>query len=271
MKFITSGILINTSFIILVLAEFSCREMSDNAGYNEPRSVVDLSPTIGEDAPGKLVGQKFLKDFGLPVSTVFHHATADTPFYYEDSKLEIFNHVGPHHDAPSHVIKGGKTTDEFPVDQFIGQAKIFDFSGKKKDEALTRGDFEGKGIKAGDIVLAYVAYDPPKDTLSYPSYPYLSGEAAEYLAGIPVKLFATDMPSLANLTNFMRKVADRDFKDANDLMPEHLAFARKNVPSIEGLANLDKIIQEEKLVFIGFPLKIKKGNAGPIRAVALVY
>jgi kynurenine formamidase len=263
--------MIVASFIILILTVFSCREASENAGYNEPRTVVDLTPTIGEDAPGKLIGQKFLKDFGLPVTTVFHHATADTPFYYEDSKLEIFNHVGPHHDAPSHVIKGGKTTDEFPVDQFIGEAKIFDFSGKKKDEALTRADFEGKGIKAGDIVLAYVAYDPPKDSLSYPSYPYLSGEAAEYLAGLPVKLFATDMPSLASLTNFMRKVSDRDFKDSYDLMPEHLAFARKNVPSIEGLANLDKIVQEKKLVFIGFPLKISKGNAGPIRAVALVY
>jgi kynurenine formamidase len=86
-----------------------------------------------------------------------------------------------------------------------------------------------------------------------------------------VKLFATDMPSLASLTNFMNKVIDRSYKDSYELMPEHLAFARKNVPSIEGLVNLDKIIQEKNLVFIGFPLKIKKGNAGPIRAVALVY
>jgi kynurenine formamidase len=271
MKSATSNQLMLIGCIIQAVFFFSCGGKSVNTGFNEPRSVVDLSPTIGEDAPGKLVGQKFLKDFGLPVSTVFHHATADTPFYYEDSKLEIFNHVGPHHDAPSHVIKGAKTTDEFSMDQFIGKAKIFDFSAKKKDEPLTRADFEGKGIQAGDIVLAYVGYDPPKDSLSYPSYPYLSGDAAEYVAGLPVKLFATDMPSLANLTNFMRKVSDRDYKDAYDLMPEHLAFARKNVPSIEGLANLDKIIQEEKLVFIGFPLKIKKGNAGPIRAVALVY
>jgi kynurenine formamidase len=250
---------------------FSCGSNEVKTGFNEPKAVVDLSPTIGEDAPGKLVGQKFLKDFGLPVSTVFHHSTADTPFYYEDSKLEIFNHVGPHHDAPSHVIKGAKTTDEFSMDQFIGKAKVFDFSGKKKDEPLTRADFEGKGIQAGDIVLAYVGYDPPKDSLSYPSYPYLSGEAAEYLAGLPVKLFATDMPSLAGLTHFMNKVVTRDYKNPDELLPEHLAFARKNVPSIEGLANLDKIVKEQNLVFIGFPLKIKKGNAGPIRAVALVY
>ena len=264
-RFMSIGYLMQAVFL------FSCGGKSVDTGFNEPKAVVDLSPTIGEDAPGKLVGQKFLQDFGLPVTTVFHHSTADTPFYYEDSKLEIFNHVGPHHDAPSHVIKGAKTTDEFSMDQFIGKAKILDFSGKKKDEALTRADFEGKGIQAGDIVLAYVAYDPPKDSLSYPSYPYLSGEAAEYLADLPVKLFATDMPSLASLTNFMNKVVNRSYKDSYELMPEHLAFARKNVPSIEGLVNLDKIIQEKNLVFIGFPLKIKKGNAGPIRAVALVY
>jgi kynurenine formamidase len=271
MKPTTSNWLMLIGCITQVFSLLSCGGNAIDKGFNEPRAIVDLSPTIGEDAPGKLIGQKFLKDFGLPVSTVFHHSTADTPFYYEDSKLEIFNHVGPHHDAPSHVIKGAKTTDEFSMDQFIGKAKVFDFSGKKKDEPLTRADFEGKGIQAGDIVLAYVGYDPPKDSLSYPSFPYLSGEAAEYLAGLPVKLFATDMPSLASLTNFMNKVVNRNFKSSDDLMPEHLAFARKNVPSIEGLANLDKIVKEQNLVFIGFPLKIKKGNAGPIRAVALVY
>jgi len=263
--------IIKLSFVFLVAAIISCQTKKEGKGFNPPKSVVDLSPVIGEDAPRKFVGAKFLSDFGLPVSTVFHHYRSEDPIYYEDSKLELFNHIGPHHDAPSHMIKGARTTDDFSLDQFMGPAKIFDFTAKPKDLPLTKNDFENKGIMPGDIVIAYVGYVPPGDTVSYPTYAFLSGEAADYLAGLPVKLFATDMPSLAGLKNLSSMMAKGELKGNDKLVPEHYAFASKNVPSIEGLVNLDKIVNEKNLVFIGFPLKIEKGNAGPIRAAALVY
>jgi kynurenine formamidase len=37
---------------------------------------------------------------------------------------------------------------------------------------------------------------------------------------------------------------------------------------IEGLCNLDKLVGKGRFRFIGFPLKIRGGTAGPIRAVA---
>jgi kynurenine formamidase len=37
---------------------------------------------------------------------------------------------------------------------------------------------------------------------------------------------------------------------------------------MEGLVNLDKLVGKGRFRFIGFPIKIKGGTAGPIRAVA---
>jgi arylformamidase len=255
--------------VILAVSLPACRQ-APAPGFTPPRAVVDLSPVIGEDAPSALIGHKFLRDFGLPESTVFHRIYGEDPYYYEDSKIEIFTHVGPHHDAPSHIIKGARATDTFGLDQFIGVARVLDFRDKPKDSALTRADFERHGIQPDDIVIAYVGYVPPTGD-AYPSFAYLSGEAAEYLATLPVRLFATDMPSLAGLKHVMEILARKELKGAQNIVPEHYAFASHNVPSIEGLVNLDRIVGEREVVFVGFPLRIKDGDAGPMRAAALVY
>ncbi len=265
--------LLNTAFITLVSLGLltACEPQAVTSTYNPPRSIVDLSPTLGEDAPVLSIGRKFLEDFGLPETTVFHHIVEEKPMYFADTKLELFNHVGPHHDAPNHMIKGARSTDSFTLEQFIGPAKVFDFRHKAKDTALVRSDFENLGIVAGDIVIAFVGYEAPTGPDEYPSYAYLSGDAAEYLATIPVGLFATDMPSLAGLKNLSAIFAEGVLKGTKEIAPEHYAFASRDVPSIEGLVNLEKIVNETQVVFIGFPLKIKDGNAGPMRAAALIY
>ena len=181
--------------LVCLVGLAGCRQQPAPSAFARPRAVVDLSPVIGEDAPVRIMGRKFLKDFGLPESTTFHHTVSEAPAYVADSRLELFNHVGPHHDAPNHAIKGARGTDTFPLDQFIGVARVLDFRDRAKDAPLSRADFAGRGLVAGDVVIAYVGYEPPADPNDYPSYAYLSGEAAEYLATLPVRLFATDMPS----------------------------------------------------------------------------
>ena len=41
--------------------------------------------------------------------------------------LTLFNHDGSHYDPPSHVLRGGRTVDQEPLEKFIGQARILDF------------------------------------------------------------------------------------------------------------------------------------------------
>ena len=235
-----------------------------------PRAVIDLSPTMGEDFPVKAIGQKALEPFGITAATEFKLIIVEDPFYVADARITLFNHVGPHHDPPNHLIKGAKSTDQIPLENFYGRAKLFDFRSKPKDEPLLPTDFENQRIEPGDIVISFVGYTPPTDPEALPSYAYLSGEAAEYLANIPIKAFASDMPSLGSITRFLELI-ERGLTDSENLFPEHIAFLSRDIPNIEGLVNLESLVGEEEIVFVGFPLKIEDGNGAPIRAAALVY
>ena len=137
------------------------------------------------------------------------------------------------------------------------------FSGRQRN----RGRSEGTGIEAGDIVIAFVGYTPPSEPDQLPSYAYLSEEAAEYLATIPIKAFASDMPSIGSI----RLAAELIERGEVPNPTEHYALLSREIPNIEGLTNLEAIAEEQHVVFVGFPLRIENGNGGPMRAVALVY
>lgn len=235
-----------------------------------PREIVDLSPTIGEDFPTAAIGEKAIAAFGMSPRTTFEVKVIEEPFYMGESVYSLSNHVGPHHDPPSHLIKGGKSSDQIPLERFYGRAKIFDFRAKPKDEPLTRADFENRGIERGDIVLVVVGYQAPTSPEEFPSYAYLSGEAAEYLAEIPIKAFASDMPSLGSMKGYM-KLLEQGMTGSENICPEHIAFLSREIPNIEGLVNLESLVGEEEIVFVGFPLKVQDGNGAPMRAAALVY
>jgi arylformamidase len=187
----------------------------------------------------------------------------------ETSTITLLDHVGPHADAPIHMIEGGKTVEEMPLDKLFGPARVLDFRAKTKDEPLLPGDFEGLEIKPGEIVIAVVGYQPPSSSEQVPSYPYLSGTAAEYLASIPVRAFASDMPSTGSLRRYGNLIAEDP--NSEHVFPEHLAFLRKEIPLIEGLVNVEELIGKESVVFVGFPLKLEGASGGLMRAAALVY
>jgi kynurenine formamidase len=262
---------LKTSFILLAVSLFcACAREAPVPAVPLPKRIVDLSPTITEDLPVRLLGSKFLKDFGIPERSRFEVHTEEEPIYLADARLTLYNHVGPHHDPPNHVIKGAKSSDQFPLEKFFGRARVMDFRAKPKDQPLLPADFEGQGIQAGDIVIAFVGYAPPGDPQELPSYAYLSGEAAEYLAGIPIKAFGSDMPSLGSIRKYY-ELMQQGVKGSDKFLPEHYAFLSREIPNIEGLANLESLVGEKDVFFAGFPLKIQDGNGAPMRPVALVY
>jgi kynurenine formamidase len=162
--------------------------------FQIPRRICDLSPTITPDLPVKLWGHQTLAGFGFSDTTEFRHQILEEPVYVMNSYIALFDHAGAHADAPIHVIKGGKSIDQLSLDRFFGHARVLDFRCRPKDCALLQEDFTDAAIQPGDIVIVAVGYEPPTGPDELPSYAYLSGEAAEFLAAIPVKAIATDMP-----------------------------------------------------------------------------
>lgn len=49
----------------------------------------------------------------------------------------------------------------------------------------------------------------------------------------------------------------------------HNACGERNITHIEGLDNLEQVVGKGRFRFIGFPLKIRGGSGGPMRAVAM--
>ena len=196
--------------------------------------------------------------------------TFENPAFLAMRTVTLFDHQGAHYDPPSHVLRDGTTVDEEPLDKFIGRAHVIDFRGKPRDAGLSRADFEHAGVKAGEVVIAFVGC--PAGTHDH--CPYLTGDAAEYLATIPVKMFATDAWTIANPALFEPFFAMAKAGTPGrwqDFLPEHHAFLSRGIPNIEGLTNLEPLLGERDVVFVAFPVRLYKGTGAPVRAAALIY
>jgi arylformamidase len=257
-----SGIAIGVLFASLLSACSAQR-------YVAPRQFVDLSQSIEPDMVEKQFGELIARAGYLPPPR-FEDLIEDEPGGYSAmTVITVLNHLGSHHDAPRHVDRAWPSTDEIPLSRFYGRAKLVDLRTKQRNEPLLAADFEGAHIEPGDIVLAYVGYTPPDRPDELPTYPYLSGDAARYLASMKIKAFGTDMPGLMSIANLAALYPSEPAPE--DLFPEHTILLSQNIVVFEGLANLEMIIGEDRVVFAGFPIKVKDGNGAPIRAVALIY
>jgi len=237
-----------------------------------PKEIIDLSPTITEDMKVRLTGHALLKDLGVRDYVKFEHLEGSGNSYFLDSYITLFNHVGPHADAPVHLIKNGATIDEYKLDQFYGLAKYLDFSNKSWDSLITLEEIMDYNIDKGDIVIVDIGFKVPEDPDELPAYAALSPEAAEYLAKLPIKAYATDAPGVDNLQRAMKSFSEGK-SSLEEWGPVHYAFLSRQVPIIEGLYNLSVLNEKQKIVFVGFPLKTtgKAGDAAPMRAAAFIY
>jgi kynurenine formamidase len=237
-----------------------------------PQKVIDLSPTITEDMKVRLIGHAFLNDLGVRDSVVFEHLEGSEDLYFLDSYITLFNHAGPHADAPIHLIRGGATIDEYTLDLFYGKARYLDFSNKPSDSPITLEEIKAIKIDIGDIVILDIGFKVPNDPDELPAYAALSPEAAEYLAELPIKAYATDAPGVDNVQRIMKSFSEGKSK-LEEWGPVHYAFLSREIPIIEGLCNLETLRGKEEIVFVGFPLKTtgKAGDGAPMRAAALIY
>lgn len=167
-----------------------------------------------------------------------------------ESKLDIYVHTGSHVDAPYHVLQNGKTIEKISLDKFMGKAVVLDFT--KVKNCITKNHFKNIkfNVNKNDIVLLKTKNKSDKK-FNF-NFTYLEKTGAEYLASKKIKAVGID--SLGIERN----------------QPNHLThriLANMDIPIFEGL-DLSKVKQGRHF-FHGLPLKIKKGDASPIRAVLI--
>ncbi len=164
---------------------------------------------------------------------------------YEDHYVCVGTHVGTHIDAPAHMVAGGKTLDQVPLEQFFGKGiyiqvqKSFDLEAIKKIP-----------IAKGNIVLFHTGMsDAYHESAYYEKYPPLSEEIAHYLMSKKIKMVGVDMCSV-------------DYPP----FPVHRILLGAGVLIIENLTNLSSLAGKEFVVH-AFPVKLQLDGA-PVRVVA---
>ncbi len=256
--------------LIAAMANLSFSRTKKGSGPPVPRKVIDLSTTITPDLPVRFWGHKALSGLGFSDTTEFRLVQGETPLYYSNAYWTLFNHGGTHVDAPNHMQRGAKGVDAYDLESLIGPIRIMDFRRHAQDKPIELAEITTLGVRPGEIMLLHVGYKPPSGPDELPSFGYLSREAAEYLAALSVKAFGTDGLSVDSFMQ-LNRLAGEGAKGYETLLPVHHAFLPRGIPVIEGLVNLDALLGESKLVFVGFPLKVPDGDGSPIRAAALVY
>ena len=167
---------------------------------------------------------------------------------YNDHYVSVGTHVGTHIDAPLHMLGGGKTLDQFPIEQFVGPGKLIEVKNKTFDlEKIKQAD-----IQEGDIVLFSTGLgDIYHEVESLEDYTEIPAEIADYLVEKKVKMAGMDMCS-------------PDHPPYNT----HKILLAGGVLIIENLTNLAQLARKEFTVY-ALPIKLQL-DAAPARVIAVV-
>jgi kynurenine formamidase len=175
------------------------------------------------------------------------------------TEIYLGSHSGTHLDSPAHAISGGKTIDELPLDKFFGDAVILDVSARIHGDEITPEDLEIASkhlFRNGDIALLYTGmYQHWGDKKFLKSYPYLTLDSARWLVERKVKLIGIDWLSVEK------------FGSSEGFT--HKALLKNEIPIVENLTNLDKLIGR-RFQFVCFPLKLLGVDGSPARAIAVL-
>ncbi len=164
-------------------------------------------------------------------------------------ELRLGSHTGTHVDVPRHFLRDGKTLDQVSLDQFWGQAKVFQLLVKEK---IDREKIANLDIQARDIILFKTRNSELWGIQEFQrDFVYLTVEAAECLVEKKVKAVGIDYLSI------------EEFK--SESYPTHDTLLKNGIVILEGI-NLKDVSPGEYFLFF-FPLKLKGADGSPVRAV----
>ena len=176
--------------------------------------------------------------------------------------LSMVTHAGTHVDAARHFFPDGKSIDEYDLRRFVCRGVALDVR-REGPVQLTADELAAidPGIRAGDAVLLYFGYAERYCDASYYDHPYLSGDAAEYLAERDISLLGADL---------ITPDCPAHLRESPFPYPVHGTLLRRDILIVENLGpGLARVVGRE-FVFVMPPLKIPGADASPVVPLALV-
>ncbi len=185
------------------------------------------------------------------------------PGFWVSSSIAMSVHTGSHVDSPSHVFKEGYHVNKIEPEKLAGKPVIIRLKGHvEESQGISPEAFKGYNIREGDIVLMATGWSD-KMWGKFPDYytksPYLTPEAAKYLADLKIRAVGFDFfeEYNARLPNF----GSEDFV-------VHRILLGAGVILMEHLTNLEALTDDA--IFIAAPLRLQGVEGSPASFLGLV-
>ncbi len=204
-------------------------------------TIIDISPVLSKETavfPGDHSFERKIEiDFsqGSPFSLSSIHTSA---------------HIGAHTDAPTHYHPEGSGMSERSLHYYYGECQVIEVF-CKPEERITPSHIQGLEILAPRVLFKTNSFPNPE--VWKDDFNSLSAELISYLASREVILVGIDTPSID---------PSRD-----KTLESHKEVYKHNMAILEGIV-LDRV-QGGLYCLSALPLKIKDGDASPVRAVLI--
>lgn len=169
-----------------------------------------------------------------------------TTGYVTETRLELDVHTGTHIDAPLHMVVDGDTFETIPMDDLVGQCKVFDLT--QVDDGISKKDLEEFEIQKDDFVLLKTK-NSFEETFNF-DFIYLAQDGAEYLSQLGVRGVGIDTLGIER---------------SQEGHPTHKTLFAKNIIIIEGLRL--KEINPGEYFMVAAPLKLVGTDGSPARVL----
>jgi arylformamidase len=195
-------------------------------------------------------------------------------------EITCCTHASTHIDAPWHFMGGlSLTVDKLPLEMVSGTAVVLSVPKDDLGE-ITAADLEAAKPKVnkGDIVLIITGWYRDEiwfdETRYMIKFPGLVKDAVDWLVAKGAKVVGTDIPCIDHpyqtplvdsRADIFTKKVDRE---KYPLFYAHYGLLGKNIPIIELMGGEVGSLLGQRVEVSAFPLKIRGGDASPVRVVA---
>jgi kynurenine formamidase len=175
------------------------------------------------------------------------------------TRMDMIVHTGTHVDAPRHFFEDGPAMDDVPLDRLSGLGLVWPVRvGRATEIGVADIERAGPQLQQGDILVLDTGSHHVAGTPAYDDHPWLSLEAARWIAAQGVKMLAVDMPT--------PDCAVRHRKPGFDY-PVHRHLMARGVLIAEHLTNLDAL-SGKRVEIVCSALNICGSDGAPARILA---
>ncbi len=170
-------------------------------------------------------------------------------------KIEMVANTGTYLDAPFHRYADGKDLAELPLEKLADLDAVTVRWPFSRGRAVDAAAFRALEVR-GKAVLVATGWDVHWRTDRYfEGHPYLTGEAAAWLAGAGAVLVGIDSLNIDDTADLRR--------------PVHSTLLGAEVPVVEHLCGLSRL-PERGYRFHAVPVKVRGMGTFPVRAFGVV-